>query len=129
MDFSDALINIRVGRKVGRSAWGTDGPYLFYVPASTFVIEAERPLGKASPDLVGATAYYRPHIDVRTPAGYVMPWTPGQDDLLGADWFVLLSEQDMDTLSGQHPAGSRAVTDQDASGPGSPKSRGKDGGR
>lgn len=113
MDFSDALVNIRLGRKVARSSWGLDGPYLFFVPGSSFPIEAHRPLGKASPELVGTTAHYRAHVDMRTPYGFVMAWTPNQEDMLTDDWFVKLSDHD--------------VAAQDASGPDSGNTSGNTG--
>lgn len=88
MTFAEALDRIRTGGRVSRTAWITrEGfPFLFEVPGSTFTVEAERPLGKAAPELVGKTVEYRTHIDVCYPDRQISPWYPDQADVLADDW-------------------------------------------
>lgn len=74
------------GRRVARAGWNGKGMYLFLVPGSTFVVEADRPMGKACPELVGQSVDYHAHVDMKTAQGYVVPWLCSQADLLATDW-------------------------------------------
>lgn len=74
------------GRRVARAGWNGKGMYLFLVPGSTFVVDADRPMGKACPELVGQSVDYRPHVDMKTAQGDVVPWVCSQSDLLAIDW-------------------------------------------
>lgn len=85
-DFSDALHELKEGGKVCRSGWNGKGMYLTLVPGSTFTVTADRPFGKASPELVGKEVKYLPHIDMFTAQGDFVPWLASQSDLLAEDW-------------------------------------------
>jgi hypothetical protein len=52
-------------------------------------VSAGRPLGDAAPELVGQSVDYRPHIDIMTVQGSVVPWIASQSDLLAEDWTVV----------------------------------------
>lgn len=91
MDFPYALAALRRGERAARGAW-PDLTFLVLVPGSTFPVEADRPIGKAAPHLVGMTAHYRPHLDlvqVRDRHLTSAPWTRSDEDLLASDWIVL----------------------------------------
>jgi hypothetical protein len=89
MDFADALKALRDGKRVSRYDWAnTPQGWLILVPGSEITVEAERPLGKAVPDLVGNAVTYTPHIDMYSYHGELGPWTPTQADLLANDWNV-----------------------------------------
>jgi hypothetical protein len=98
-DFGHALAELRAGNSVTRSAWGPWGNsarhYLVLVPSSSIVIEADRPLGKANPQLVGKRVSYSEHIDVHTTGVTAEPtvrtWTPEAADLFALDWQVTLN--------------------------------------
>jgi hypothetical protein len=89
LDFGKALDAVRAGRRVARAGWNGKGMYLFLVPGSTFTVEASRPMGKASPELVGSQVNYRPHIDMKTVDGEMVPWVASQSDLLANDWAIV----------------------------------------
>lgn len=87
MDFGEALRAIRQGRRVGHA--GTPERSLYLVPGSTFVVDPERPMGKALPFRAGELVDYSAHIDCydevhRTAA----VWSPTQNDILADDWEV-----------------------------------------
>lgn len=86
MNFGQALDQLRDGGRVTREGWNGKGMFLFLVPGSTFTVEASRPMGKASPELVGSQVNYRPHIDMKTVDGEMVPWVASQTDLLADDW-------------------------------------------
>lgn len=74
------------GDKVRRSGWNGKRMYLFLVPGSTLKVEADRPMGKACPELIGQSVDYHAHVDMKTAQGYVVPWLCSQTDLLATDW-------------------------------------------
>jgi hypothetical protein len=84
--FGTALSVLRGGGRVERKGWNGRGMWLVLVPGSTFTATADRPLGQAAPELVGAEVSYRPHIDMKTVDGDVVPWVASQSDLLADDW-------------------------------------------
>jgi hypothetical protein len=89
MDFSDALQVIKTGKRVCRTGWNGSGMWLFLVPGSRFTVEADRPLGQAAPERVGEVVTYRPHIDMSTVDGEIVPWIASQTDLLATDWEIV----------------------------------------
>lgn len=89
MNFGEALIALKAGRRVTRTGWNGHDMWLLLVPGSTITIEAGRPLGHAAPELVGTTVQYLPHIDMRTAQGAIVPWLASQSDLLAEDWTLV----------------------------------------
>lgn len=84
MDFPTALTTVLAGGRARRSAW-LEGSFLIDVPGSEVTVDADRPLGKAAPDLVGQKVGYNAHIDVHVD-GELVPWTANQTDLHATDW-------------------------------------------
>jgi hypothetical protein len=85
-NFGWALTQLKDGRRVARSGWNGKGMFLILVPGSRFEVTADRPFGKAAPELVGQHVDYRPHIDMFTVDGAFVPWLASQSDLLADDW-------------------------------------------
>lgn len=81
-----AIDEMAAGRRVRRAGWNSKGMYLFLVPGSQFTVSADRPMGKACPELVGSEVDYHAHVDMKTAQGYVIPWLCSQADLLATDW-------------------------------------------
>lgn len=78
---------LKAGRAVARQGW-PDDTWLVLVPGSNITVDAERPLGRALPELVGGPMNYRSHIDkVRAGAG-MEPWVPTHEALLAEDWLI-----------------------------------------
>jgi hypothetical protein len=85
LNFSQALISIKVGKKLARSGWNGKGMFVFLVQGSTF--KANRsPLLDFYPN---TEIHYRPHIDMRDAQGSIVPWMASQTDLLSDDWMVV----------------------------------------
>lgn len=85
-NFGEALARLRAGEKVARAGWNGKDMFLFLVPGSTFTVN-RAPLLGIYPE--GTTINYRPHIDMRTANGEVVPWLASQSDLLENDWLVV----------------------------------------
>ena len=86
MDFGGAVAAIKAGRKVAREGWNGKNMFLFLVPGSTFQVN-RAPLLGIYPE--GTTINYRPHIDMRTANGEIVPWIASQSDVLENDWVVV----------------------------------------
>ena len=83
MDFSSALARLKGGDRVARSGWNGKDMFLFLVPGSHFTVN-RAPLLGIYPE--GTDIDYRPHIDMKTAQGDVVPWVASQSDLLSDDW-------------------------------------------
>jgi hypothetical protein len=86
MNFSDALINVKEGKKISREGWNGKGMFLFLVPGSTFIVN-RAPLLGIYPE--GTQVTYCPHIDMKTADDKVVPWLASQTDILADDWGVV----------------------------------------
>ena len=83
MNFGDALKALKSGHSVARAGWNGKGMFLFLVPGSTFKVNRPPLLG-IYPE--GTEINYRPHIDMKTVNGEIVPWVASQSDLLEEDW-------------------------------------------
>lgn len=86
MNFSDALVAIKAGKRVQREGWNGKDMFLFLVPGSKFTVN-RAPLLGIYPE--GTEVEYHAHIDMKTAQGYVVPWLASQSDLLAEDWRVV----------------------------------------
>ena len=85
MNFSDALEDIKLGKRLARKGWNGKDMFIFLVPGSTFKVNRPPLLG-IYPE--GTDITYHAHIDMKTAQGYVVPWLASQADLLAGDWGV-----------------------------------------
>lgn len=84
MDYSSALASLGPGKRVARAVW-PPGMFLILVPGSTITVTADRPLGKAAPELVGSTITYATHVD-RYYGGLMSAWFCNKADETATDW-------------------------------------------
>lgn len=85
MDFSDALLMLRSGRRVARSGWNAAWQYVVLADSAAVlghVIEGALALQP------GEAARMRPFLLLHTAADEWVPWTVSQSDVLGDDWGV-----------------------------------------
>lgn len=83
MNFSEALIFIRNGRKLSREGWNGKGMFVYLVPGHEFVVN-RAPLNEFYRE--GTKITYNAHIDIRCADGHCSVWTPTMYDLLADDW-------------------------------------------
>ena len=86
MDVGAALQALKNGQKVAREGWNGKGMFLFLVPGSVFKVN-RAPLLGIYPE--GTEINYRPHIDMKTVDGEIVPWVASQTDVLAEDWCVV----------------------------------------
>ena len=86
LNFSEALIALKAGKRVARAGWNGKGMFLFLVAGSTFKVNRPPLLGIYEE---GTEINYHAHIDMKTADGQVVPWLASQTDVLADDWMVL----------------------------------------
>jgi hypothetical protein len=87
MSFGHALVMLKRGAKLTRAGWNGKDMFIFLVPGSHFKVNRPPLLG-IYPEGTGID--YRPHIDMKTAQGDVVPWVASQSDLLADDWAVVV---------------------------------------
>ena len=87
MNFSDALNDLKLGKRLQRSGWNGKGMFVFLVPGSNFKVNRE-PLLSIMGE--GTEVTYCPHIDMKTADNKVVPWLASQTDIMADDWAVIL---------------------------------------
>jgi len=83
MDFGQVISGLKEGKRFGREGWNGKDMFVFLVPGSHFTVNRPPLLG-IYPEGTGID--YRPHIDMKTAQGDVVPWVASQSDLLAEDW-------------------------------------------
>ena len=86
LTFSEALVELKAGKRVCRSGWNGKGMFIFLVPGSTFKVNRPPLLG-IYPE--GTEINYHAHIDMKTADNKVVPWLCSQTDMLAEDWQIL----------------------------------------
>lgn len=86
MSFGLALEALKKGFKVSRAGWNGKGMFLYLVDGSTFAVN-RKPLLGIYPE--GHVINYRPHIDMKTVDGQIVPWVASQSDMLSDDWTIV----------------------------------------
>ncbi|WP_090456245.1 DUF2829 domain-containing protein [Nitrosospira sp. Nsp1] len=86
MNFGEALEALKLGQKVAREGWNGKGMFLFLVPGSVFNVSRPPLLGIYP---AGTEIRYRPHVDMKTAQGDVVPWLCSQTDMLAEDWGIV----------------------------------------
>jgi len=86
LNFGEAIEALKQGRCVARKGWNGQGMFLYLVDGSQFTAN-RAPLNKVFPE--GTQCTYRPHIDMKTVDGELVPWVASQTDILAEDWEVV----------------------------------------
>jgi len=86
MNFGEALEFMKAGAKISRKGWNGKDMFLFIVPGSTFKVNRPPLLGIYPED---TEINYRPHIDMKTVNGEIVPWVASQSDLFESDWILV----------------------------------------
>lgn len=85
MDFSQALNELKNGRKLTRIGWNGKGMFIYLVPKGNYP-----PTTTIAKELTNHTGHvpYQSYIAFKTADGTVVPWTASQTDLLEGDWVI-----------------------------------------
>jgi len=86
LDFSSALLLLKSGKKLARTGWNGKKMFIFLVDGSTFKVNRAPLLGIYKE---GTKIEYKPHIDMKTADGTIVPWLASQSDLMATDWVIV----------------------------------------
>lgn len=86
LGFGEALLYLKLGKKVARAGWNGKGMFVFMVPGSVFNVNRPPLLGIYP---LGTEINYHAHIDMKTADGLIVPWLCSQTDMLAEDWAVV----------------------------------------
>ena len=86
LNFGAAIEALKSGKKASRLGWNGKGMFLFLVAGSTFKVNRPPLLGIYTE---GTIIDYRPHIDMKTVDGEIVPWVASQTDILAEDWGII----------------------------------------
>ena len=86
MNFGLAVEALKKGHCVTRHGWNGKDMFLFLVNGSEFKVNRKPLLGIFEE---GTDITYRPHIDMKTADGSIVPWLASQADVLSDDWFIV----------------------------------------
>ena len=88
MDFSDALVAVKIGRKIFRWGWNGKGMYVVYQKGYPLGIPINENTATAIGEKVGAVRKFLPYLMMKTADDSFVPWLASQTDILADDWEV-----------------------------------------
>jgi hypothetical protein len=86
VDFSQALISIRLGDRMSRKAWGDPEVFVVFQKGYPEGIGINANTSEAIGLPEGTVVAFQPYLIKRSEDGSFAPWTPTQADILAGDW-------------------------------------------
>lgn len=84
MNFSEALEELKEGKKLQREGWNGKGMFIYWVPGGEYKAQTA-----AARDTFGDLVPYRGYIAIKTAQNDVVPWVASQSDILEEDWQIV----------------------------------------
>ena len=84
MNFSEALIEVKNGKKITREGWNGKDQFVYFVDANSYPAQTE--IAKAT---FGETVPYSAYLVIKTVQNIAVPWIASQGDLLAEDWKIV----------------------------------------
>jgi hypothetical protein len=88
MDFGNALLYLKSGRRVTRSGWNGQGMYVCYQEAYPSGIPINQNTARATGLQEGTLCVFRPYLMMKTANNEFVPWVASQSDILASDWEI-----------------------------------------
>jgi len=86
MDFSQALIAVRLGSSIARTGWNGTGMFVVFQQGYPQGIPINKNTAEATGITEGTVCIFRPYLMMRTVDGSFVPWVASQTDILANDW-------------------------------------------
>ena len=86
MNFGEAIIALKQGKKVARKGWNGKGMFLYLVSEGSYPVKMDA--AKSIADENG-NVKYGPYVALKSANGIVYPWNASQADMLSEDWEVV----------------------------------------
>lgn len=88
MNFSDALVLCKTGRKITREGWNGPGQFVVHQQGYTEGIGINANTAAAVDLPEGTVCKFAPYLMMRNAQGTFVPWLASQGDLLADDWLI-----------------------------------------
>ncbi|MEV4806755.1 DUF2829 domain-containing protein [Nonomuraea sp. NPDC049421] len=88
MNFSDALVACKAGKKITRTGWNGDGMFVVYQRGYPNGIPINSNTALATGIAEGTVRRFRPYLMLHAADGSFVPWLASQSDLLEDDWII-----------------------------------------
>jgi hypothetical protein len=85
MDFSQAFIEARLGKRIRRAGW-PDGTFVVYQKGYPQGIEINANTAEATGLPLGERHVFQPYLMKLTEDGSFVPWVPDMTELFALDW-------------------------------------------
>jgi len=82
MNFGEALVLLKAGKRLTRKGWNGKEMFAYYVRGDNFPARMDAIKGYYPNDMVE----YRPYLALKTAQNDVATWTPSVSDILADDW-------------------------------------------
>lgn len=86
MDFSDALRDLKAGKRLAREGWNGGGQFAVLQAGYPDGIPINQNTADATGIPQGTVCAFRPYLMLRTVDGSFVPWAPSVSDVLAEDW-------------------------------------------
>ncbi|MDY8095890.1 DUF2829 domain-containing protein [Paenibacillus polymyxa] len=83
MTFSDALENLKQGKRIARSGWNGKGMWIVLVPDDSYGLGSKVPF-----DWGDKENHLKQWIGMKTADNGFVPWLASQTDVLADDWDI-----------------------------------------
>lgn len=84
--FGDAVLLMKLGKKVARKGWNGSGMFAYYVPAAKYKAQTSVMLDMAFDNNL---IPYREYLALKTAQGDIATWSPSTSDALANDWLLV----------------------------------------
>lgn len=84
LSFGDAIVAMKLGKKVARIGWSGKGTFIYYVGPSNYPAVTD-----IAKETFGETVPYGAYLAMKTANGNVVPWLASQTSVLSNDWSVV----------------------------------------
>jgi hypothetical protein len=111
VDFSQALEQLKVGRKVTRDGWNGKDQWVVRQNGYPEGIPLNRNTAQATGIAEGTVMVFEPYFMLYTPWSTFVPWTPSTGDLNADDWSVYYAEADSARETAEILADPQAMAD------------------
>lgn len=89
MDFSDALREVKAGKKIARLGWNGKGMFVVYQKGYPEGIPCNKQTADAWGMNEGDLFICQPYLQIKNPDKSHSMWVPSINDVLSEDWIVL----------------------------------------
>lgn len=88
LDFSQALIEVRLGNKIARKGWNGNGQWVVFQQGYPNGIPINGNTARATGIPEGTIMSFKSYLMFKTQEGEFVPWVATQTDLLAMDWYA-----------------------------------------